>query len=235
MGDGQEGFFQLPWKLPLGEQRSERLLCISKERQGGIFFSFFSLNAPLGSSRLTHSGQVHVLAEKGRREGACNGDDLHGAFSTPLTAEPQNPATASGSRINLPLSHPSTISVGYNLHLFPSKTPADLGTPKEGSPPPFLGGMSCSDNLGSSKIPGKARAVSHQPDHGTRTERLEGTISALTDFWEDRMENANFCVKEELKIIIILILPETRTAVFLQLEAMMILLRHLPLGHARKH
>lgn len=51
-------------------------------------------------------------------------------------------------------------------------------------------------------------------------------------FWEDRRENANFCVKEGLKIIILL--PKTLSEALLQLQVMMTLLRHLVLGHARK-
>lgn len=47
---------------------------------------------------------------------------------------------------------------------------------------PFLGGMSCSDNLGCSKIPRKTRAASCWPAHGTCTEQLEGTFSARADF-----------------------------------------------------
>lgn len=167
LGDGQEGCFPVS---PLGA----RLLCISEERQGGIFFLLMhhcesaSLGTVVGFTFWQRMGEEKVLME------VMNLMVPLLWLTFDLWYNLQNPAIASGSRIKLPLSHPSPNSLGYNIQLLPSKTPVGLGTPEEGFSP-FPGGMSCSDNLGHSKIPGKPRAASHQPAHGTCGEHLEGS------------------------------------------------------------
>lgn len=82
-GGGQDGgffpaslecFFQLPWRLPLGEHHGKELLCI-KERQGRIFSSrWFMLR-----------GRVHVLAERKEGEkGDFRSVELLGLFALAL-------------------------------------------------------------------------------------------------------------------------------------------------------
>lgn len=136
VGDRLEGFFQLPWRLPRGEQHGKELLCT--ERQGWIFSSHGK-----GSSWFMHRGRVHVLAE--RKEGEkviLEVRNFLGPLPWPSRTFGRASKSCKSSReqnFPPPLSHPSPVSAGYNLQLFPLRPPAGLGTPEERFSPLFQG------------------------------------------------------------------------------------------------
>lgn len=95
---------------------------------------------------------------------------------------PSKPCNSSGEQIYPPCVPSQPHFCRIQIIPSPFQNPCRAGDSRGGFFLPVLGGMSCFDNLGCSKIPRKARAESYWPAHGTCTEQLEGTFSARANF-----------------------------------------------------